>query len=164
MQLFCFFDGMCHIQAFDVHLKLCPKRTSRSKHIPVTLKTRINHFIIIRGSFLLRFEQVFGCRIYFNSVYIITVGMMLFNSFLADVNLDFFNILQYSFDKVTLCIVTKIQRFQDFNFLIKVCHISWLAPYFCDLSALWFECGRIILRCVLFLTVSDIYILANCHL
>ena len=33
--------------------------------------------------------------------------------------------------KLRLCIVTKIQRFEDFNFLIKICHISWLAPYFC---------------------------------
>ena len=33
--------------------------------------------------------------------------------------------------KLHLCIVTKIQRFWDFNFLIKICHISWLAPYFC---------------------------------
>ena len=46
--------------------------------------------IFLRGSFLLRFEQVFLCWIYFNSVSIIPVGMMLFNNFLADVNIDFF--------------------------------------------------------------------------
>ena len=47
----------------------------------------------VRGSFLSEFEQVFVCRIYFNSFYIIPVGTMLFNNFLTDVNLDYFNIL-----------------------------------------------------------------------
>ena len=47
----------------------------------------------VRCSFLWRFEPVFVCRIYFNSVYKIPVGMMLFDNFLADVNLNFFNIL-----------------------------------------------------------------------
>ena len=44
----------------------------------------------VRGSFLLRFEQVFVYRIYFHSVYIIPVGMMLYKNFLADINSDFF--------------------------------------------------------------------------
>ena len=47
----------------------------------------------VAGSFLLRFEQAFMCGIYFISFYIIPVGLMLFNNFLADANLDFFNIL-----------------------------------------------------------------------
>ena len=48
---------------------------------------------IVRGSFLLSFEQVFVCQIYFNSAYIRPVGMMLFNIFLADVNVDFLYML-----------------------------------------------------------------------
>ena len=48
---------------------------------------------LVRGFFLLEFEQVFAYRIYFNSVHIIPVGTMLFSNFLADVNLDVFNIL-----------------------------------------------------------------------
>ena len=72
------------------------------------------------------FEQVFVCRIYFNSVYIIPVGKMLFNNFLTDVNEDLFNILQYIFEEVR-----SLYRNEDFNFLIKIRRISWLAPYFC---------------------------------
>ena len=119
MQLFCFFDGMCHIRAFDVHLKLCPKRTSRSKHIPVTLKTRISYFIIIRGSFLLRFEEVFGCRIYFNSVYIIPVGIMLFNRFLADVNLDFLIYCSIVLAKLLSVSWLKFNAFKILTFWLK---------------------------------------------
>ena len=53
--------------------------------------------------FLLRFEQVFFCWIYFSSVYIMPMVMMLFNNFLTDVNIDL--------TKLRLCMVTKIQRF-----------------------------------------------------
>ena len=46
--------------------------------------------MLLRHSLLLEFEQVFVCWIYFNSVYIIPVGAMLFKNFLTDVNLDVF--------------------------------------------------------------------------
>ena len=55
---------------------------------------------------------------------------MLFSNFLADVNIDFFIYCGIVLTKLLLCIVTKIKRIQEFNFLIKTCHISWLAPYF----------------------------------
>ena len=43
------------------------------------------------------FEQVFVCWIYFNSVCIVPVEMMLFSNSLADVNLDFFKYILVKF-------------------------------------------------------------------
>ena len=58
---------------------------------------------------MLKFEQVFVWRSYFNSVYIIPVGMMLFSNFSADVNLNFLICCSIVLTKLRLCIVTKIQ-------------------------------------------------------
>ena len=54
---------------------------------------------------------------------------MLFNNFLIDLNLNFLKICSsIVLTKSRLCIITENQRF---NFLIKICQISWLALYFC---------------------------------
>ena len=66
----------------------------------------------VAGSFLLRFEQAFMCGIYFISFYIIPVGLMLFNNFSADVNLDFFNILLYC--SIVLTKFTSLYRNEKF--------------------------------------------------
>ena len=46
-----------------------------------------------KALFLLEFEQIFVCSIYFNSTYVGPIRTMSFNNFSRYVNLDIFNIL-----------------------------------------------------------------------
>ena len=49
---------------------------------------------------------------------------MLFKSFCTDVHFNVFIYYIIVLTKLRLCIVTKIQPFKDFNFLIKICRIG----------------------------------------
>ena len=58
---------------------------------------------------------------------------MLFNSLCTDVHFNVFIYYIIVLTKLLLCIVTKIQRFKDFNFLLKICriglHLTFLFKY-----------------------------------
>ena len=64
---------------------------------------------------------------------------MLFNSLCTDVHFNVFIYYIIVLTKLRLCIVTKIQRFKDFNFLIKIYRIGLHLTFFShiSLSARW---------------------------